>query len=250
MLALACAIQLTPLAAPALPTDADVYRRAAAALLVLAATWLVSRRRAFAAALVGWNPVVAVHFAGGGHRDALMMALVAAALALGDRGSVRRAGVAWALAVLVKWVPVLLLPLRGLEARARGRHVDHLGFAVTVLIALGVSTVLWPWHWLHAYTSLFHEATRPNSYALPARLGLPTWVFLAAYAAAYVALLAGAARGTARLGLALGLLLLCLPSLLVWYVLWPLVASAYDRDRAATLLSLALCAYLLPQTLT
>src|SRR5262249_55730496 len=100
------------------------------------------RGRPFAAAPPAANPGVAVHFAGGGNSDALMMALVAAALALGDRGSVRAAGGAWALAVLVKWVPVLLLPLRGLEARARGRRVDHLGFAVTALIALGVATAL------------------------------------------------------------------------------------------------------------
>ena len=87
---------------------------------MLAATWLVARRRAFAAALVGWNPVVAVHFAGGGHNDALMMALVAAALALGERKRVQAAGAAWALAVLVKWVPLVVLPLRALEARATG----------------------------------------------------------------------------------------------------------------------------------
>jgi len=36
--------------------------KSAAALCVLAATWLVARRRPYAAALVGWNPVVAVHF--------------------------------------------------------------------------------------------------------------------------------------------------------------------------------------------
>src|SRR5207302_7496784 len=114
---------------------------------VLVATWLVARRRAFAATLVGWNPVVAVHFPGGGHNDALMVALVAAALALGDRGRTRAAGVAWALAVLVKWVPLLLLPLRALEARARGRRVDHAGFAIPVVCVLALSTLLWRFHW-------------------------------------------------------------------------------------------------------
>ena len=38
------------------------------------------------------GPVVAVHFAGGGHNDALMVALIAVALALGDRGRTRAAG--------------------------------------------------------------------------------------------------------------------------------------------------------------
>jgi hypothetical protein len=32
-------------------------------------------------------------------------------------------------------------------------------------------------------------------------------------------------------------------------VLWPLALAAHDDDRSAVLLSLALCAYLLPQTI-
>jgi hypothetical protein len=239
-----------PLGRTSSASVASFALRLAAAAAVLVAAWFASRRRAFSAALVGWNPVIAVHFAGGGHNDALMMALVAVALALGDRGRPRGAGVAWALAVLIKWVPVLLLPLRALEARATRRRVDHLAFAVTALVALGVATALWRLHWLHAFAPLVHDATRRTSYALPSRLHLPTWLFVVAYGIAYAWLLAVAARGRARLGLSLALLLLCLPYLIVWYVLWPLVASAYDDDRVAVVLSLALCAYLLPQTIT
>lgn len=224
--------------------------RAGAALCVLATTWLVARRRAFAAALVGWNPLVAMHFAGGGHNDALMMALVAAALALGERKRVQAAGVAWALAVLVKWVPLLLLPLRALEARSTGRRVGHLGFAVTVVATLGLATVLWRLNWLHAVAPLRHDAQDQTHYALPHRFGVPAWTFLVAYGAAYVWLLREAARGRARLGLAFALLLLALPYLIGWYVIWPLALAAWDDDDAATLLSLGLCAYLLPQRLT
>ena len=61
------------------------------------------------------------------------------------------------------------------------------------------------------------------------RLHLPTWLFVAAYAIAYGWLLVQAARGRARLGLAWALLLLCLPYLIVWYVLWPLVAPGVRR---------------------
>jgi hypothetical protein len=225
--------------------------RAAAALSVLAATVLVARRRAFAAALVGWNPVVALHFAGGGHNDALMMALVAAALALGARGRVGAAGIAWALSVLVKWVTVLLLPLRALEARATGRRVGHLGFALAFAVTAAVATILWRLHWLHAVTPLARDAARRTHYSLPSRTGLPTWLFVAAYAVAYAWLLRQARAGRARLGLAFALLLLALPYLAAWYVLWPLVLSAWDDDdRTATVLTLALCAYLLPQGLT
>ncbi len=224
--------------------------RASAALCVLATTWLVARRRAFAAALVGWNPLVAMHFAGGGHNDALMMALVAAALALGERRRVQAAGAAWALAILVKWVPLVLLPLRALEARVTGRRVGHAGFAVTAVATLGLATLLWQFHWLNAITPLTHDARRQTHYALPHRFGVPAWTFLLGYAAAYVWLLREAARGRARLGLAFGLLLLALPYLVGWYVIWPLALAAWDDDDEATVLSLALCAYLLPQRLT
>jgi alpha-1,6-mannosyltransferase len=218
-----------------------------AALCVLAATWLIARRRAFAAALVGWNPVVAVHFGGGGHNDALMVALLAAALALGETGRVRAAGASFALGVLVKWVPLVVLPLRALEARATGRRVDHVGFALTTVGTLGVATVLWRLHWLHALVPLAHDAARETAYAVPHRTHLSPWLFVGAYAIAYAWLLRVARRGRARSGLALALLLLALPYLTAWYVLWPLALSARDDDRTAIVITLALCAYLLPQ---
>ena len=104
---------------------AFLFRAAAAAAILAAALAAARRSRApvVAAAFVGWNPVLAIHFAGGGHNDALMAALIGAALALGDLERRRWAGLAWGLAVLVKFVPLLLLPLRGLEARAAGRRV-------------------------------------------------------------------------------------------------------------------------------
>jgi hypothetical protein len=234
----------------ALVHSADVAAwifKVTAALCVLAATWLVARRRAFAAALVGWNPVVAVHFGGGGHNDALMVALLAAALALSEAGRVRAAGASFALGVLVKWIPLVVLPLRALEARATGRRVDHLGFALTTVGTLGFATVLWRLHWLHALVPLAHDAARETAYAVPHRTHLSPWFFVGAYAIAYAWLLRVAHRGRARSGLALALLLLALPYLTAWYVLWPLALSARDGDRTAILITLALCAYLLPQ---
>jgi hypothetical protein len=221
--------------------------KSVAALGVLATTWLVARRRPFAAALLGWNPVVAVHFGGGGHNDALMVSLMAAALALGEAGRVQAAGAAWSLGALVKWVPLVVLPLRALEARATGRRVGHLGLAMTTVGTLAVATVLWRFHWLHALGPLAHDAARETSYALPRRTHLSPWIFVAAYAAAYAWLLREAARGRARSGLALALLLVALPYLTAWYVLWPLALAARDDDRTAILITLALCAYLLPQ---
>lgn len=61
--------------------------KALAALAMLLATALAARlapRRVFACAFVGWNPLLALHFAGGGHNDAWMAALV------GSRRNARR----------------------------------------------------------------------------------------------------------------------------------------------------------------
>jgi ammonia channel protein AmtB len=120
---------------------------------------------------------------------------------------------------------------------------------VTVVATLALATALWRLHWLDALVPLSHDARRATSYALPSRTHLSPWIFAGAFAIAYAWLLRAAARGRARLGLAFALLLLALPYLIVWYVLWPLALAAHDDDRVAVGLSLALCAYLLPQTI-
>jgi hypothetical protein len=193
--------------------------------------------------------VLAVHFAGGGHNDAIMTALVAAALALGARGRVQAAGAAWALAAGVKWVPLLLLPLRALEARATGRRVGHAGFAVTVVAVAGLAAAVYGWDWVRAVAPLAHNAAKETSYALPHRLHVPWPVFLSAFAVAYAWLLVEAARGRARTALALALFTLAIPYLAAWYVLWTVPLAAVEDDRVARVLALALCAYLLPQAI-
>src|SRR5207247_10735341 len=63
-------------------TSADaaawIYKTLAAAAVLGAAALAarISRRPALALAFVGWNPVLAVHFAGGGHNDAWVVLLV------------------------------------------------------------------------------------------------------------------------------------------------------------------------------
>jgi hypothetical protein len=248
----AFALAAEPTAATGSPHVAAWTFKVAAAVSALALAVLAgrrSRRPAFATAFVGWNPVLAVHLGGGGHNDGLMAALVAVALALAARRRIQLAGVAWSLAVLVKWVPLLLLPLRALEARARGRRVGHAGFAATTAAVLAVATLAYGLRWLHFLSPLAENASRMTSYALPHRLGVPWEVLGALYAVAYAWLLREAWRGRARLGLALGLFLLAVPYLAVWYLVWTLPLAAGDDDRPAQLLALALCAYLLPQTI-
>jgi hypothetical protein len=228
------------------------------AAAVLAAAVLasrLSRERAFAAAFVGWNPLLALHFAGGGHNDAWMIALVVAALSLAAVGRRQAAGAAWAAAVLVKWIPLAFLPLRALEARAHERRVGHAGFAAVALVVVAVASWQFGWRWLGAFGSLAGNANRQTSYALVSRLeeaGLVREAAVAVVAAigllGYAWLLVQARRGRARLGVAAALLLVATPYLAAWYTAWLVPLAAAEEDRAAQVAALVLCAYLLPQS--
>ena len=233
--------------------------KALAALAVLVALGLAVRlspRPVFACAFAGWNPLLALHFAGGGHNDAWMAALVLGALSLAASGRRAWAGAAWAAAVLVKWVPLIFLPLRALEARHTGRRLDHRGFAVAAGLLLALATLRYGFGWLEAFGPLARNANQETSYALPHRLqglGVPkelaVGLLAAGLALAYALLLREAYRGRARLALAACALMLAAPWLVVWYVVWAVPLAAAEDDRTAQLLALALCAYLLPQTI-
>ena len=229
-----------------------------AALAVLAATALaarLAREKAFACAFVGWNPLLALHFAGGGHNDAWMAALVLGALAAGAAGRRQVAGAAWAAAIAVKWIPLLFLPLRALEARARRRAVGHLGFAVAAIALAVLATWRYGLDWATAVVGpLAANANRETAFALPHRLtqvGVPDWLatggLALGFTAAYAWLLLEAWRGRARLGLAAGLLLLATPYLAAWYAVWTIPLAAAEEDRLAQWLALGLSAYLLRQ---
>jgi hypothetical protein len=231
--------------------------KALAAVAMLAAALLaarLSRRPALALVLVGWNPAMALDFAGGGHNDAWMAALVVAALALAASGRRQLAGAAWATASLIKWVPLLLLPLRALEARAAGRPVRHLGFAAVAAGLVAISTLVYGWSWLGATVPLLRHANLGTSFSLPDRLeqlGLPHGLALGLCATGFVAgyawLALQAHRGRARLGLAAGLILVATPYLAAWYVVWALPLAAAEDDPPAQWLAVGLSAYLLRQ---
>jgi hypothetical protein len=224
---------------------------AAAALVLVAA-----RAGAFAAAFVGWNPVLAVHLAGGGHNDAWVGALVVTALTAAAVGRRQVAGVAWVLGAAVKWVPLVLLPLRALEARETGRAVGQLGLAVAAVAAAGLATWRYGFAWLGAFGPLAENAGEMTSFALPHRLtqlGVPDaaaiGVFAALFLLAYAWLVREAWRGRARVALAAALLLLCTPYVAPWYLAWVVPLAALEEDRLARGLALGLTAYLLPQAI-
>jgi Glycosyltransferase family 87 len=231
-----------------------LYKGIAGLALVLIA-WLAARvaaRPALAAAFVGWNPLLAVHFAGGGHNDAWMMGLVVGAIALAAAGRRQAAGAAWAAAIAVKWVAIVFLPLRALEARRRGRRVGHWGFAVVAVLVVLVATWRYGTAWLDAFGPVSRNLREGARYSLPSRLeslgvshDVAAGIFIGLFALAYLWLLREAWRGRARLGLAAGLLVAAAPWLVPWYAVWAVPLAAIEEDRAARLLALALTAYLL-----
>jgi len=231
-----------------------------AALSLLAATVAVSRsarRPALAAAFVGWNPVLAIHAGGGGHNDALVGALMATAVALGARRRPTLGGVVWALAALVKWVPLVFFALAAIAARARARPTGAAALAATLAAGALLATLRYGADWLGALGPLAGNAARRTSYALPSRLeelGLPHGAALGVAAAVLVVGLVWLTRdafaGRPRLGRAACLVLATTPYLAVWYLAWAVPLSApEDDDRLARLGALALTAYLLPQTI-
>ena len=231
-----------------------------AAVAVLATTLLVARLAAapaFAAAFVGWNPLLAVHLAGGGHNDAWLVAAVVGALALAAGGRRGAAGAVWALAVLVKWIPAVLLALVIAAERLRPPRRGVLGFAATLLLVGLAATLEWGADWLTAFGPLAANAGTETSYALPHRLeqaGVPDQLAvglgIAVFGAGFAWLTVDAwRRRTARLAPAALLLLVTTPWLAAWYAAWLVPLAALEDDDRVRLATLAVCAYLLPQTI-
>jgi hypothetical protein len=225
---------------------------AASMLVIVVLAAMLGREKAFAAAFVGWNPLLALQFAGGGHNDALMTALVLAALAFAARERRWLAGAAWATAIAVKWFPLLLLPLRALEARRTGRRVDHLGFAVAAGVIAGFAFWRYGGEWLESFGTFSGQLRRTTSLS-PARwltgMGVSETSAIASLVAlfvvGYIWLLREAWRGRARLGLCAALVLLTTSWLVPWYAVWAVPLAAIEEDRTARILALALSAYLL-----
>ncbi len=223
--------------------------RTVAALAAIAATLLaayIARRKAFAAAFVGWNPLLAASSGGGGHNDALMLVLMLGALALASRRRDVAAGGLWMLAAAVKAPALFLLPLQLVRSHRR----FWAGCAVAGITGSIAATLVFGGGWLTSLGRLGHNESR---YAIPVRLeqfGVPD---RAAYLFAAASLVVGALwllrqarQGRPRLALGACLLLLTTPWLLPWYATWPVVLAAVEEDAAAQILALALAAYLLP----
>ena len=166
-------------------TAAFTYRLVAATgmLALVAIAALVAPFPAFGVAFVGWNPLLAIDFAGGGHNDVWMMVLVLGALALAARHP-RLSGSGWALAAGVKWVALALLPLslvRGPRARAAaaGFLVAASALATAAFLAFGTNwlTAVVPVAQRHAAWAVLPGSAPWGSREAGSRSCLSRWRF-------------------------------------------------------------------------
>jgi alpha-1,6-mannosyltransferase len=228
---------------------ASLLFRVVAAVAAIGATLLaatIAVRKAFAAAFLGWNPLLAVSFAGGGHNDAWMVVLMLAGLALVAKQHDVTGGAMWVLAAAIKAPALALLGLQLL----RSRRTVRVG-AITAATAIAtVATAAFGTTWL---TSVAQFGSHQSRFSLPSRLselGVPATV---SHVLAYVALAAGAfwlgrqaLRGRPRLALGASLLILTSPWILPWYATWPVALASLEEDTAGQIVALGLAAYLLP----
>lgn len=229
--------------------------RAAAALAVLgtaALSALLATRPAFAVAFVGWNPLLALHFGGGGHNDALMMLLVVSALVLAHRSRPNLAGVAWVAAIGVKWVAAVFLALWMIERARTRKPLGIAGLAGGAVALLVAATARYGTTWLEALNGLSSQARRTGSIGVSKWLGdagLGHREILVTMALASVAVFAWLAyeawRGRRRLGVSGTATALGQGWLNPWYASWGVSLSASEDDRLAWVMAVGLTAFLL-----
>jgi alpha-1,6-mannosyltransferase len=229
--------------------DAQLGYRVLALLGVLACIGLVAwgTRNAAAVAFLGWSPVLALHYAGGGHSDAWMIALLLLALVARGRAS---GGAAWPLAAGFKAIPVLFLPLELARTRLRQPRSFWLGLGVSATVILAASLAVFGIGWIKGSSVAAHANSPLGGVHWLTEAGLRHRYAVAvgalAFAVVYAALLVHAwRRGRARMSLAASALVLCVSLVRPWYALWPTALAAAEVDAAGAVAALALGAYLL-----
>ena len=228
---------------------AELGYRALAAAALLASVALVARRtrRAAPVVVLGWSPLLALHFGGGGHSDALMMLVVLGAIAA---GATARSGALWPIASAFKPFPAVLVPLELARRRLAVGRRWWLGLVISTIATVVVSTAIFGTHWISGATAGAHETSPLGGVHWLTETGLRhryavlvgAFVFLAVY----VALMRRAWR-TGRGSLSLAATALCLTSSLLrpWYALWPVALAAIEEDALAFVAAFALTGYLL-----
>jgi hypothetical protein len=239
---------------PALAAGSSSHRaqlayRVFAVLAILAAVALVAlrTRSAAAIALLGWSPLLALHFGGGGHNDAVMMVVVLAALASGEGA---RAGALWPLASVFKPLGPVLVPLEIAKRQLKVKASWWIGLAVSTIVVATGSTAWFGTAWIHGATAGAHQASPLGGVHWLQELGLShrNAVLCAAvvFLVVYVTMLRAAwFTGRARLSLAASALCLTSSLLRPWYALWPVALAAFEEDAVGAVVAFALTGYLL-----
>ena len=237
------------------PERAAWLYRLVAALAVLGTAALAASlavRPAFAAAFVGWNPLLALHFGGGGHNDAVMMLLVVGALAAAARGRPRLAGIAWAGAIGLKWVAFAFFAVWAIDRARRRAPLGLAGLAVGGVALAAGATAHYGTTWLEAFSGLSSQARRTGSIGLSKWLGdvgLGHREILATIGLASLAAFAWLAleswRGRRRLGVSGSVAALGQGWLNPWYASWGVALSSSEEDRLAWVLAVGLTGFLL-----
>jgi hypothetical protein len=228
---------------------AQLAYRLFAVLGVLTAVAIVARRtrNAAAVALLGWSPVIALHYAGGGHNDAWMSALLVFAVATPAAAA---GGAAWSLSGAFKPVAAILLPLHLVARRfraPRGWWIALVGAALVVAVA---ATAAFGTHWVSGATAGTRQTSPLGGVHWLSQLGLrhryAVGIAGLVFVAIYAVLLRVAWRtGRARLSLAASALCLTSSLLRPWYALWPLALAAIEVDELAAIVAILLSGYVL-----
>src|SRR5690349_1450330 len=174
-----CTARCSPAPPPGSPRQAGARRSlpSSSGSRPRSGRWHWAPLPAFAAAFVGWNPLLAIDFAGGGHNDVWMMALVLGALALAARHP-GWSGSGWALAGSVKWVAIALLPLNLIRSARGQARAAAIGFVAAAAVIAVAASLAFGTAW---FTAMGPVAQRHAAWAVPSRLGalgLPGWLAL------------------------------------------------------------------------
>jgi hypothetical protein len=234
----------------------------ASVLGIAALVWRIAARRGTAplsaAAFVALNPLVLAHVVGGAHNDAVMMLAACAGIYVLLDGRSVSGGAALLAAVGVKAAAAFTLPFALLGAPDRRRAIAG---AVIAAILIGIAG-------LAAFGASVTDGvlagpgsqSQTSYHSVPALITRATGLGIGASKAIMLALFAGLVihllrwvwqggdwvRAAAWAGTGL---IVASAYVTPWYLLWPLPLVAVARDRALTVLTLALCVYQLPAAL-
>jgi hypothetical protein len=220
---------------------------AALGMALILALLAFAARSAAGVVLVGWNPLLALHYAGGGHSDVWMIAALVGALLASGR---LLGGVLWPVSSAFKGVAAVLLPLELARRRLqlpRGFWVGLVGGALAIGIA---ATAAFGPGWVRGSLTGVHATSPLGGVHFLTEAGLRHRSAVAIcgllFIGIYAALLVDAwRRGTSRLALAAAALCMLSSLLRPWYVLWPAALAAVEGDALGVIASAALTGYAL-----